>query len=55
MRELQTEELKSIQGGAITATLLSAVVKGLDIFLEAGRCVGTAIRRLMSKNVCVIS
>ena len=55
MRELNKEELKTISGGAITAALLSAIVKGAETLLEAGRCLGTAIRRIFTKNVCVVS
>ncbi len=46
--------MKQISGGSISATMLSAIFRGVDIFLEAGRCLGTAIRRAFTKNVCVL-
>ena len=54
MRELNKEELKQISGGAISAAMVSAIIKGVETVLEVGRCVGTAIRRVFSKNVCVV-
>lgn len=50
--ELTTRELKNVMGGAITATLVSAIVKGVNTFLDLGRTVGTAIRRIGSGSVC---
>ncbi len=55
MRELQKEELKQIYGGAISATLFNAFVRGVNTFLEVGRSLGSAVRRIFSKNVCPIS
>lgn len=47
------QELKQIKGGAgISGTLLSGIVRGITQFLELGRSVGTAIRRIGSDNVC---
>ena len=55
MKELTKEELKQISGGAISATLINAFVRGMNTFLEVGRSLGTAIRRLVTKNVCPVS
>lgn len=55
MRELKKEELQNITGGAVTASLISAVITGVNSFLEVGRSLGTAIRRFFSKNVCSVN
>ncbi len=54
MRELNKEELKQVVGGAISASLITAIIQGVNAFLEVGRSLGTAIRRTFSKNVCPI-
>lgn len=55
MRELNKDELRQICGGAISATMINAIVRGVNYFLEVGRSLGTAIRRVISKNICVVS
>ena len=52
MRKLKEEEMKQIQAGAINGTLLNAILRGANIFIDVGRCFGSAIRRLTSKNLC---
>jgi len=47
MKELTKEELKQISGGGISATLVNT-------FLDVGRSFGSAIRRMIEKNVCPI-
>lgn len=53
--ELTTRELKSIEGGAITAAFINAIARGIDTILDLGRSVGTAIRRIGSGSLCSIS
>lgn len=50
--QLNEQELIKIQGGAISATLLNAVSRAVSTILELGRTVGSAIRRIYSKNYC---
>jgi hypothetical protein len=50
--KLEEQELISIQGGSITASYLNAVSRAVSTILDLGRTVGTAIRRLYSKNYC---
>ncbi len=54
MKELNQEELKKISGGSISAAMLAAIVKGAETILDVGRSLGTAIRRIFTKNVCSI-
>lgn len=47
------KELMKIKGGAgISGTLINGFVRGIEQFLNIGRSVGTAIRRLGSGNIC---
>ncbi len=53
--KLAKEELLEVQGGAISAAIVTALLKGVGIIVDLGRNLGSAIRRLTSKNVCPIS
>lgn len=55
MRDLTKEELQKIYGGAISATLLNAFIRGINTILEVGRSLGSAIRRIIAKDACPIS
>ena len=53
MQELTKEELIYIYGGlSISGSLINALVKGLNTFLDLGRSLGTAIRRIVTSFVC---
>lgn len=53
MKKLSTQELKEIKGGAsITGSLLNAFVDILKVLLDAGRSVGSGIRRVTSDSLC---
>lgn len=52
MKVLKKEELKVINGGGISASLLTAAVRAVTSLLELGRSLGTAIRRISSGSVC---
>ncbi len=50
--KLNEVELYEVKGGAITATFLNAVSRAVSTILTLGQTVGTAIRRIYSKNYC---
>lgn len=53
MKRLTSLELKEIKGGAsITGSLLNAFVDILKVLLDAGRSVGSGIRRATSDSLC---
>lgn len=54
MRELTTEELMEVQGGAnlFTGSFITALVRAGDFLMDTGRSLGTAIRRIFDGNVC---
>lgn len=54
MKKLNKEQLLKITGGSISATLLNALVRGVNVFLDVGRSVGSAIRRFFSGKKCSI-
>ena len=49
---LKEEELRFIYGGAITGTFINAIIKGVNSFLDLGRSIGTAIRRIGAGSIC---
>lgn len=53
--KLSNQELKNIVGGSISASMISAVVRGINSLLDLGRSVGTAIRRIRSGKICSLS
>lgn len=52
MHILSYEELLKIEGGAISGSLISSMVRGISVILDLGRSLGTAIRRLVEGNLC---
>lgn len=51
--KLEKQELMTIRGGInITGTMVSSFVKCLDIVLDVGRSLGTAIRRIKDNHAC---
>lgn len=55
MQKLNRQQLANINGGInISGTLINAVVKGINAFLDLGRSVGTAIRRVSTGRVCKV-
>lgn len=50
---LNKEELYLVKGGAkFSASLLSAISKGITTILNLGQILGTSIRRIFKKNYC---
>lgn len=52
MEVLKNEELKNIQGGGLSASLITALVRAVNGLLDLGRSLGSAIRRIQSGSVC---
>ena len=54
MKQLNKEELLSINGGAIniTAALINAIARIGGTILELGRTIGTSIVRLRNGKIC---
>lgn len=50
---MKKEELVLIVGGSsITGTVLNAVIRAVNAALEVGRSLGTAIRRIKTRQIC---
>lgn len=49
---LKEDELKQIMGGAITASWISALARGINSIMDLGRSLGSAIRRIQSGKLC---
>lgn len=53
MRELKKEELLKVEGGSIiNSTFISTIIRGAKVFMEAGRSLGSSLRRLLSFCLC---
>ena len=52
---LSNEELILVRGGGITSTFLNSVSRFAENLFNFGQTLGSAIRRIFSKNVCKIS
>jgi len=53
MRQISNKKLMNVKGGiSFSASLISAMARGINSILELGRSFGTAIRRLKNKNYC---
>lgn len=52
---MEKQELLQIVGGVnITGAFLNYIVKGINAFMDLGRSVGSAIRRIRSGNLCPV-
>ncbi len=49
---LNKEQLLAVTGGAITASFINALARGITTLLELGRGIGSAIRRISSGKMC---
>ena len=55
MQVLEEKELLQIIGGInITASFLSAIVRGVSTIYEIGQAVGSALRRVQVGKICPI-
>ena len=52
MKKIKDAKLKQIEGGAISASYLTAIVRGINSILDLGRSIGTAIRRIQTGKLC---
>ncbi len=49
---LEDNELISISGGGISASLLNAISRTVTTMLGLGQIIGSAIRRMIAKKSC---
>lgn len=53
MKKLNEKEMLKINAGAaVSGTLVNAIWNGAKIFVDIGRYAGSAIRRLVDRNLC---
>ena len=53
LKKLNISELKKIKAGAtFSASLINALVRGINSFLDVGRYFGSSIRRFIGGNSC---
>ena len=54
MLKLNMLELFFIDGGGICGTLISSITKGVTFIFELGKSLGSAVRRIVGKNICPV-
>lgn len=52
---LNDDELLMVIGGAVSATLINAFIKGISILIDLGKSFGSSIRRATSNTSCEIN
>ena len=52
MKKLNENEMKNISAGSISGTLYNAFIRGINVFVDVGRYLGSSIRRLFDHNLC---
>ena len=52
MQKLTKEDMRKIRAGAVSASWISAIWKGLNVFTDLGRYLGSSIRRAIDGNFC---
>ena len=54
MRNLNKNELLEVSGGAstISGAFITSIIKGISSIFDLGKSLGTAVRRIMEKNIC---
>ncbi len=52
---MSDEELMKVQGGSISAALVTSIVNAGKSIFEFGRTIGSAIRRLFESSICKLS
>ena len=50
--ELNQENMKQIEGGAITSAMINAISKAVNTLYELGKATGSAIRRIINNSYC---
>ncbi len=54
MMRLSNEEMKNITAGSLSASMLSAIVKGIDLVWDIAKSLGTSLRYVIEKKSCSI-
>lgn len=52
--KMTEHELLEVTGGAVTATLINSIARGITTIVDLGRSLGSAIRRIVSNKICPI-
>ena len=52
MSLIDIKSQKKMYGGGISASLASALIRGVNVFVDLGRYFGSSLRRLATRNVC---
>ncbi len=51
MYKLNKKELQKINGG-VSASMIGYIIRGITTIVDLGRNIGSAIRRIQTRNIC---
>lgn len=53
LKEISVKDAKKMYGGGgISSALISALSRGVTVFTDLGRYLGSSLRRIFSNNLC---
>ncbi|MBR4351237.1 MAG: hypothetical protein IKP98_03340 [Bacilli bacterium] len=52
MSLIDIKSQKKMYAGGISASLVAALFKGVNVFTDLGRYFGSSLRRLTTRNIC---
>ncbi len=52
MSLISIKSQKKLYGGGISASFVTAIMRGVNIFTDLGRYFGLSLRRLTTRNIC---
>jgi len=55
MLKLNNDEMKQVEGGAITSAWMNAISKAVNTLYELGRATGSALRRIINNAYCPLN
>ena len=54
VKTLNENELREIDGGSLTGTIINALTSAAKVVLDIGRSLGSALRRISEDKKCAI-
>ncbi len=54
MREIKKEEMRMVEGGSASTTMINAIYRVVDFIFELGEAFGSYMRRVKEDKMCDI-
>lgn len=52
MNKIEKKQMYEVKGGAVNYALLNAIARAASAIFTVGQAIGSAVRRMTSKNYC---